>query len=145
MHAKILVTTTARASAQLQISKHIKDPEIPASARRKRQKEKSRAPLLLTTSSTPMNVATTKSRLNTVFNRPQLYRGMAVGILAVRLPTRLNAHIHLGRSVRTIDRQSYWPPPGCVSIMYNNFGARRIISVAKVHDANSIKAGVNMI
>jgi hypothetical protein len=29
--------------------------------------------------------------------------------------------------------------------MYNNFGARRIISVAKVHDANSIKAGVNMI
>jgi hypothetical protein len=66
-------------------------------------------------------------------------------LAAVKLPTQLNAHIHLFRSVRTIERQSYCPPPGCVSIMYNNFGARRIISVAKVHDANSIKAGINMI
>jgi hypothetical protein len=72
-------------------------------------------------------------------------RPLSNQLKAVRLPTRLNAHIHLGRSVRTIERQSYWPPPGCVSIIYNNFGARRIISVAKVHDANSIKAGVNMV
>jgi hypothetical protein len=43
------------------------------------------------------------------------------------------------------ERQSYWPPPGCVSTMRNTFGARRISSVASVHEASSIKDGVKVV
>src|SRR5215831_5970947 len=43
-----------------------------------------------------------------------------------------------------IERQSYWPPPGCVSMMRNTFGARRMSSAASVHEANSTKDGVKV-
>jgi hypothetical protein len=69
MNAEILVTNIACLFAHLQTIKHIKDPKIPARARRKRQKKKLRAPLVLRTSSTAMNIATIKSRLKIVFNR----------------------------------------------------------------------------
>jgi hypothetical protein len=42
-------------------------------------------------------------------------------------------------------RQSYWPAPGWVSMMRNNFGARRKTSVASIHEANSVEAGVKVV